>query len=1854
MAAQTPVRGDFDGNGDLVGLSEFLASEFVAIDDGGTGATTAAGARTALGVVIGTDIQAYDAQLADISGLSVTDGGFIVGDGSNFILETGNTARGSLGLSTTDTPTFGGLIVTGNLTVQGTQTTLSTETITLDDNIILLNSNATGSATVDAGIEVERGDDTNKQLVWDETNNRWTVGSESFVASTFIGNLTGNVTGTVSSLSGLTTDDLTEGSSNLYITDERVDDRVAALLVDSATSGIDISYDDASNQLTISSDLSEVVEALQDNVQGLFTGGTGITTAYDDSSNSLTLSVDFSEFDSDNIVEGSTNLFITDERVDDRINALLTDATTSGIDITYDDAGNALTLSVDLSEIVEGLQDNVQSLFTGGTGVTTTYDDNANTLSLSIDFSEFDTDNITEGSSNLYYTTTRANTDIDARVNKAFVDALNVDADTLDGNDSTAFATAAQGGLADSAVQPSDNISTLTNDSNFIDLTNISVTDSGGDGSLAYNNATGVITYTGPSQAEVLAHVSAGTGITISGAGAIATTITQYADSDVQSYLSGGTGVTLSGSGEFSIGQAVATTDNVTFNNVTVDGVLNSNDITAANISIDGNATITGNLTVEGTSTQVDSTTVTVADPLFKYAKDNTGNSVDIGFYGKYVQASTTKYAGLAWDASQSDKFRLFHGNQTEPTTTVDITGTGHTTGTLIANLEGNVTGALTGNADTATALASGQNFSLTGDVTASAISFDGTGAVALATTVTESSVTQHQAALSITESQISDLQSYLTAETNDLSSVVTWANVPDANITQSSVTQHQAALSVTESQISDLGSYITAISTNTLTNKTINLENNTAIVEYAVTAAGGKFVIDGESQATISFNPGITYRFDLSDSSVASHPFVLSTTTEGTAYTTGRTANGTQGQSGAYIEFTVNAATPDILYYYCSSHSGMGGTITVFGSSYGDADVQSYLSAGTGITLSGSGEIATTITQYADSDVQAYISAGTGISINGSGEISTSITQYADSDVQSYLSAGSGISISGSGQISSTITQYADSDVQSYLSAGAGITISGSGQIASSITQYADSDVASYLTANSYATESYVTTQVNNVIDSAPGALDTLNELAAALGDDANFSTTVTNSIATKLATSDFTSTANTWIATKDTDDLSQGTTNKYYATSLFNTDLATKDTADLSEGTNLYFTNARADARIAAANLEDLSNIGFTAPGATEDQKVVTWDNSAGSFALSSVSGLSGSGETNTASNIGTAGVGIFDAKVGEDLQFKKLNAGSAKITITDDTSNNEVDIDLGAVSVGDLSDVDITTAAPSDGQALVWNASNSEFEPGTVASSTNYFQNIAISGQTTVAPDSTTDTLNFAAGANITLTTDASTDTITIASADTNTQLTQEQVEDIVGAMVDGGTETNISVTYDDTNGKLNFVSTDTNTQLTQEQIEDFAANVIVAGTNITKTYDDAAGTLTIAATGGAANAFSTLAVAGQSNVVADATTDTLTLAAGAGMTLTTDAGADTITFASTGGSAGSMPVTLAGGTADPINLSSISTIGAIPFTGFDGSTDNIDLSGTSQTLTSFADNDGDTKLEVERSADNDTVFIKAGGTDVLTATSTGVTISNLTVTGTSTQANEMKITDTVIELNADASSLGVDAGIVIERGSTGADAAFIWDESSDSFAVGLVSADSFVSFTKASGTPQDLPVSSNEIVFNHADGTADNIAITSGNLAFEDASGTSDPIASQAYGPETDMNLKMTDATLKAKTQTTGDNTTAVATTAFVQASLGGVESDTVKDADNDTKIQVEASSDADEIVMTTAGQERAKIDNNVSMSARGGFFTHNLAMHASETFTIASTEGTVAAGPLDVQGTVDVQGSLVIL
>jgi len=98
---------DLANMGGTLGLTSQVTGT-LPIANGGTGGANAGAARTALGLAIGSDVQAYDADLDAIAALNKTDGGIIVGNGSAFVLETGNTARTSLGLGTGDTPTFNG------------------------------------------------------------------------------------------------------------------------------------------------------------------------------------------------------------------------------------------------------------------------------------------------------------------------------------------------------------------------------------------------------------------------------------------------------------------------------------------------------------------------------------------------------------------------------------------------------------------------------------------------------------------------------------------------------------------------------------------------------------------------------------------------------------------------------------------------------------------------------------------------------------------------------------------------------------------------------------------------------------------------------------------------------------------------------------------------------------------------------------------------------------------------------------------------------------------------------------------------------------------------------------------------------------------------------------------------------------------------------------------------------------------------------------------------------------------------------------------------------------------------------------------------------------------------------------------------------------------------------------------------------------------------------------------------------------------------------------------------------------------------------------------------------------------
>ena len=247
------------------------------------------------------------------------------------------------------------------------------------------------------------------------------------------------------------TDEITEGSSNLYFTNERVDDRVNALL--QAGSNVSLSYDDAANTLTISS-TQLTNEQVQDVIGGMLGGDEtgGISVTYDDTNNEIdfalssipnssltnssitvngtTIALGASgTLDTGDIGEGS-NLYFTNERVDDRVNALLQAG--SNVSLTYDDTANTLTIAA--TQLTnEEVQDIIGGMLGGDEtgGISVTYDDTNNEIDFTISnvpnsslanssvtingtavslggSITLDTDDIGEGSSNLYFTNARA------------------------------------------------------------------------------------------------------------------------------------------------------------------------------------------------------------------------------------------------------------------------------------------------------------------------------------------------------------------------------------------------------------------------------------------------------------------------------------------------------------------------------------------------------------------------------------------------------------------------------------------------------------------------------------------------------------------------------------------------------------------------------------------------------------------------------------------------------------------------------------------------------------------------------------------------------------------------------------------------------------------------------------------------------------------------------------------------------------------------------------------------------------------------------------------------------------------------------------------------------------------------------------------------------------------------------------------------------------------------------------------------------------------------------------------------------------------------------------------------------
>ena len=612
--------------------------------------------------------------------------------------------------------------------------------------------------------------------------------------------------------------------------------------------------------------------------------------------------------------------------------------------------------------------------------------------------------------------------------------------------------------------------------------------------------------------------------------------------------------------------------------------------------------------------------------------------------------------------------------------------------------------------------------------------------------------------------------------------------------------------------------------------NLIVTVASTAADHRYNASGSSNKYYINGLPSPYLNLVPGVTYRFDQSDSSNSGHPlrFYLDSA-KTNLYSTGVTVSGTAGSTGAYVEIVASDSTPMVLHYQCTAHSLMGNQVqfstrnlTEFttddlteGSSNlyytttrANSDFDTRLATKTTNDLSEGSNL-----YFTTSRARGSISVSGDLSYNSTAGV-ISFTERTDAQVRGLISVTDS---GGDGSLSYnnstgviTYTGPSQTEVLAHISGGTGITVSSGGVIATTITQYTDSDARSSI----------------SVTDS---------------GGDGSLAYNSTTGVITYTGPS------------------------------------ASEVRAHFSAGTGVTISSGQVSIGQAVGTTDNVTfndvvvSGDLTVNGTTTSLNTATLDVedlniTVGSGATTSAA-ADGAGLTFGAWSSGTIPTFIWDhanTRFAANYDIATNLIGNVTGTVSDITNH----------SIDSLSDVDITTNAPTTGQVLKWDGTN--FVPGTDlsgASASDSFTTISVSGQSNVVADSSTDTLTLIAGTGMSITTDASTDEITFTSTATGTV-----------------TETFKTFAVSGQNSIVADGATDTFT--------------FVAGSGITLTTDDSTDSLTIASSS-TGNIFETIAVAGQSSIVADSGTDTLTIAAGSGITLSTDASTDTLTIASTGG-------------------------------------------------------------------------------------------------------------------------------------------------------------------------------------------------------------------------------------------------------------------------------------------------------------------------------------------------------------
>ena len=347
-----------------------------------------------------------------------------ISGGTGVTVSSGEISIGQA-VATTSDVTFADVIISGNLTVSGTQTTVNTETLTVDDNIIVLNNNESGTPSQDAGIEVERGTSTNVKLQYDEGTDKWQFTNDG---STYNDILT--VTQVEALLS--VTDAGGDGSlaynntTGVFTYTGPSAAEVRAHI--SGSTGIDISAGAISIDATVATLTGSQTltnKTLTSPVLNTGVSGTAIVdedNMASDSASKIPTQQSVKAYvdaqTTDETAEGSTNLYYTNARVDAYINAsILTTDISEGTNLYYTDARADARIEARLLD-EDAMGSNSDTRAPTQQSVKAYVDSQV--------ASKDNTDEITEGSTNLYFTNARA----DARITNALKDEDNMASDS--------------------------------------------------------------------------------------------------------------------------------------------------------------------------------------------------------------------------------------------------------------------------------------------------------------------------------------------------------------------------------------------------------------------------------------------------------------------------------------------------------------------------------------------------------------------------------------------------------------------------------------------------------------------------------------------------------------------------------------------------------------------------------------------------------------------------------------------------------------------------------------------------------------------------------------------------------------------------------------------------------------------------------------------------------------------------------------------------------------------------------------------------------------------------------------------------------------------------------------------------------------------------------------------------------------------------------------------------------------------------------------------------------------------------------------------------------------------------------